>query len=226
MTTAELKPFLAQDTWIDFNSELFQQFVAEVPKKDSPIEQAIAIYEYVRDYFRYDPYHIDLREEAFHTENLLAKKRAWCVEKAAVTVAVLRYFDIPSRFGFGIVKNHIRVEKLIGYLQREEIVFHGFTDVFLEGKWVKCTPAFDPGSCKIAGVPVLEWDGKSDSLFQPFSDDREFMEYLHFYGSFNKIPIELMHSEMFAYYPHLFKNPVDSKVFAFKFDEEIIRKLQ
>ncbi|MDR0800955.1 hypothetical protein [Fluviicola sp.] len=88
----------------------------------------------------------------------------------------------------------------------------------LGGGWSKCTPAFDPKSCKLSGVPLLEWDGSEDSLFQAYTGERQFMEYLHFYGEFPDIPFELMHREMYKYYPDLFGNPIDTKAFSFHFD--------
>ena len=53
-------------------------------------------------------------------------------------------------------------------------------------------------------------------MFQEFDKDRKFMEYLHFYGEFDDVPIELMNLEMRKYYPHLFEKEYDTKVFSFK----------
>lgn len=203
---------------LDFNSEKFREFCVSIPKKDKPKEQAIAIYEFVRDAFLYDPYHLDLRFEALKASTIVTKKRAWCVEKAIVACSAFRLFGFPARLGFGIVKNHIGVEKLTSYLQRDEIVFHGFVEVFVDGNWSKCTPAFDPRICKISGVEVLNWDTETDSLFQAYKGEEQFMEYLHFYGVFDDVPLELMHSEMKKYYPHLFSNPIDTKAFSFHFE--------
>lgn len=214
--------FVEATFFLDFESEDFSDFCASIPQKDSPKEQAIAIYEHVRDSFLYDPYHLDLRKNSLKASSIVSKKRAWCVEKAIVTCSAFRKFGFPARLGFGIVKNHIGVEKLVSYLQREEIVFHGFVEVFVEGNWSKCTPAFDPRICKISGVEVLNWDTETDSLFQAFKGEEKFMEYLHFYGVFDDVPSELMHSEMKKYYPHLFTNPIDTKAFSFHFESDYL----
>lgn len=213
---------LEETFFLDFESEKFREFCASIPKKDTSKEQAIVIYEYVRDAFLYDPYHLDLRLNALKASEIASKKRAWCVEKAIVACSAFRMFGFPARLGFGIVRNHIGVEKLVSYLQREEIVFHGFVEVFVDGNWSKCTPAFDPRICKISGVETLSWDTENDSLFQAYKGEDKFMEYLHFYGVFNDIPIELMHSEMKKYYPHLFLNPIDTKAFSFHFELEYL----
>lgn len=209
--------YLVESESIDFNSAAIRQFITRIPIFTDRVKQAIAIYETVRDSFLYDPYHLDLRPEYLKASVVATKKRAWCVEKALLACACFRAFGFPARLGFGIVKNHIGVEKLTEFLQREEIVFHGYVAVFVDGKWSKCTPAFDPRVCRLSAVPLLEWDGKTDSLFQAYVGDEQFMEYLHFYGDFDDIPFELMHSEMKRYYPHLFSNPIDTKAFSFHF---------
>ncbi len=214
--------FLVETPHINYSSSEVQKFIRTIPIHTIPLQQAIAIYERVRDSFLYDPYHLDLRPEFLKASVVVTKKRAWCVEKALLACACFRAFGFPARLGFGIVKNHIGVEKLKSYLKRDEIVFHGYVEVYLEGRWSKCTPAFDPRICKLSGVPVLEWDGGEDSLFQAFVEGSRFMEYLHFYGEFEDIPFELMHREMYAYYPDLFENPVDMKAFSFHFDPDFV----
>lgn len=214
--------FLRETPRIDFSTPEVQAFMRTIPVFEDSRSQAIAIYETVRDSFLYDPYHLDLRPESLKASVVASKKRAWCVEKSLLACACFRASGFPARLGFGIVKNHIGVEKLLMYLKRDEIVFHGYVEIFLEGRWVKCTPAFDPRICKLSGVPVLQWDGREDSLFQGYVGANRFMEYLHFYGEFEDIPFELMHREMLKYYPDLFKDPVDTKAFSFRFDPSFI----
>lgn len=208
--------YLKDTVFLDYTNPLFDVFVADVDKGLPPKELAIRLYFKVRDAFLYDPYHLDLTKAGLTASHVLEKKRAWCVEKSSVLAAVARKFGIPSRLGYAIVTNHIGVEKLVHYLRREEIVFHGFVELFMDGKWVKCTPAFDQRICRVSGVSPLDWDGEHDSLFQEFDQGRKFMEYIHFYGLFDDVPIELMNAEMKKYYPHLFEEQYESKEFSFK----------
>ncbi len=210
-----MKEYLCETPFLDFQHVSFDAFTAGIDPNLPEKEKAIALYFLVRDAFLYDPYHLDLTNEGLKASNVLSKKRSWCVEKSSVLAACLRKCGIPSRLGYAIVTNHIGVEKLTHYLRREEIVFHGFVDVYLNGKWVKCTPAFDQRICRVSGVTPLDWDGEKDSLFQEFDQGKKFMEYKHFYGTFNDVPIELMNAEMKAHYPHLFEEMYDSKEFSF-----------
>jgi transglutaminase-like putative cysteine protease len=210
-----MKEYLCSTPFLDFQHDSFNEFTAKIDRTLPEKEIAIALYFLVRDAFLYDPYHLDLTTEGLKASNVLSKKRSWCVEKSSVLAACLRKFGIPSRLGYAIVTNHIGVEKLTHYLRCEEIVFHGFVDVYLNGKWVKCTPAFDQRICRVSGVTPLDWDGETDSLFQEFDQGKKFMEYKHFYGTFNDVPIELMNAEMKAHYPHLFEEMYDSREFSF-----------
>jgi hypothetical protein len=82
--------------------------------------------------------------------------------------------------------------------------FHGFTEVHLEGRWVKATPTFNDSLCAKLGVPVLRFDGQHDALLQPFdAGGREFMAYLTDHGTFFDVPAKHLISEMARIYPAL-----------------------
>lgn len=170
-------------------------------------KQAVLLYYAVRDGWRYNPYQINLKHEAMMASNFLQRDSGYCVEKACLYAALTRAIGIPSRLGFANVKNHIGTEKLEEYIKTDVLVFHGYTELFLNGKWVKATSAFNKELCDKLGVPPLEFDGKEDSVFQEY--DRkggDFMEYLHDYGVFHDVPHDMFVLELQRYYPHLFEN--------------------
>ncbi|MGB3948501.1 MAG: transglutaminase-like domain-containing protein [Bacteroidia bacterium] len=173
----------------------------------APIEMAVKLYYAVRDGFNYDPYTINLSEEAMKASNLLGRNYGYCVEKACLLAAVARVVGIPSRLGYAKVKNHIATEKLEERLKTNVLVFHGYTELFLEGKWVKATPAFNKSLCEKLNVDSLEFNGREDSVFQSYNQSGgQFMEYLHDYGTFHDVPRDLFISELKTHYPHLFEN--------------------
>jgi hypothetical protein len=214
--------FLAPTSFLDFNATIFDGFFENFPEHFNSKEIAVWLYNRIRDGFIYDPYHLDLKSESLKASFIFTKNRAWCVEKSILLAALARKINIPSKLGFAIVTNHIGVDRLTNYLKRPEIVFHGFVSLYIEGKWVKCTPAFDQRICRISRVTPLEFDGENDSLFQAFEGVSEFMEYNHFYGEFEDLPIQLMHLEMKKYYPHLFEIQHDSRAFSFKYDSKYL----
>jgi transglutaminase-like putative cysteine protease len=210
-----MEEYLKETPFLNFNHLNFDILLNNIDNSMSKKGIAIELYYLIRDSYTYDPYHLDLRTEGLKASNIITKKRAWCVEKSILLAACARRFDIPSRLGYAIVVNHIGVEKLIHYLKRKEIVFHGYVELFIEGKWVKCTPSFDKKICRIANVQPLNWDGENDSMFQEYEKETMFMEYIHYYGCFSDVPIELMNFEMKKYYPHLFENEFITKNFSF-----------
>lgn len=171
-------------------------------------KNAVKLYYAVRDGWRYNPYNIDLRHVAMKASSLFNResKSGYCIEKACLYVACLRAAGIPARFCFFDVRNHIGVEKLIETLKTDVLVFHACAEMYLNGQWVKATPAFNLELCQYLGVEPLEFDGVHDSIFQQYDKKGEqFMEYLKEYGSFHDVPHDMFVMLLHQHYPHFFK---------------------
>ncbi len=167
-------------------------------------EKAIALFRAVRDGYLYDPYHLDLRPQALKASNMLSRRSAYCIEKAVLLCTVLRAMGIPARLNFGNVKNHIAVERIVTILKTDVLVFHGCTEVLLNDNWIKITPAFNKSLCEKLGVPVLDFNGTNEAVFQQYGNEGAiFMEYLHDYGSFDDMPYSKMLSSLKEHYPHI-----------------------
>jgi transglutaminase-like putative cysteine protease len=209
-----MEAYLAPAFYIDSDHPAVRAWALSHASPDcSPTEKAIHLYYAVRDGFRYNPFHLDLRPASMKASHLLTRDGGYCGEKACLLAAAARAVGIPARLGFAIVRNHIGTERLEDYLKTDKLVFHGFTELFLEGQWVKATPAFNKELCEKLGVAPLEFDGRQDSIFQEY--DRQggrFMEYLHDYGSFEDLPRDLFISEIRHHYPHFFEEGVPEKV--------------
>ncbi len=155
-----------------------------------PVARAVKLYYAVRDAIWYDPYLPFHRPEHYRASGVLEKGRAFCIGKAALLCALGRACGIPTRVGFADVRNHLATRQLLEFLGSDLFVFHGFTEFFLEGRWVKATPAFNLELCRRHRVSPLEFDGRADSIFHAFSEDRRrFMEYVKDHGSFADVPV-------------------------------------
>lgn len=210
-----VQTYLNETFFLNFHSPAMHQFVAGIDATQGKKEIAVDLYYLVRDSFVYNPYHLDLRNEALKASAVLTKKSAWCVEKSTLLAALARRFEIPTRLGYAIVRNHIGMEKMMRFLKKDEIVFHGYVELFIDHKWVQCTPAFDKRLCALTGVPPLEWNGEENALLQAFQGEKKYMEYIHYYGVFEDVPAALMNAEMKKHYPHLFEKEYNSKEFSF-----------
>jgi transglutaminase-like putative cysteine protease len=141
-----------------------------------------------------------------NASSLIKRNYGYCIEKANLLGACARVFKIPSRLGFAKVKNHLGADRFKKILRTDVFVFHGFTELYLNKKWVKATPAFNKELCNKLNVAPLEFDGKNDSIFQEYNrEGGKFMEYLHDYGTFADIPYDLFISELKLHYPHMFE---------------------
>ena len=57
--------------------------------------------------------------------------------------------------------------------------WHGYTSIYLDGKWVKATPAFNIELCEKFHLRPLEFNGLEDSIFHSFDlEGHRHMEYL------------------------------------------------
>ena len=64
-------------------------------------------------------------------------------------------------------------------MKTDLFVWHGYTDIWLDGAWRKATPAFNLELCERFGLLPLEFDGAADSIYHPFDRaGNRHMEYV------------------------------------------------
>jgi len=155
-----------------------------------PVEMAVRLYFAVRDGIRYDPYSPFYLPEHYRASYVLKRGRSFCVPKVSLLCALSRACGIPSRVGLADVRNHLTTKQLIEFMGSDLFVCHGFAELYLDGKWVKATPAFNRELCEKHHVPPLEFNGREDSLFQPYNSKKQkFMEYVAFRGVYADVPV-------------------------------------
>ena len=153
-------------------------------------ERAVALYYAVRDGLTYTPY-CDFRSpDTYRASAVLAKGAGFCVGKAAVLAAVARAEGIPARLRFADVRNHLCTPRLRALVGGDVFYYHGYVELELEQRWIKATPAFDRTLCERFGVAPLEFDGREDSVFQPYDRaGRRHMEYVRERGAHADVPM-------------------------------------
>lgn len=155
-----------------------------------PIERAVRLFYSVRDGIWYDPYYPFYLPEHYRASNILKTGRGFCVCKASLLCALGRTCKIPSRVGFCTVRNHLATKQLIEFMGTDLFVYHGYVEFYLEGKWIKATPAFNSELCERHGTLPLEFDGHQDSMFQSYNlEKKQFMEYMEDHGTYADIPV-------------------------------------
>ena len=171
------------------------------------IAKAIRLYYAVRDGIVYTPYCDFKSPQTFRASACLARGSGFCVGKAALLAAAARASGIPARVGFADVINHLATKRLVEMMRTEVFVFHGYDELYLDGRWVKATTAFDAQVCARFGVAPLEFDGLHDAVLQPLNGQgARFMEYVKDHGTFDDFPFEKMVLAWREAYPHMVEN--------------------
>lgn len=200
--TAPTAGSLDSSSCIDADHPTVRAFAEQHAQGATDRARAVTLYVAVRDGLRYDPYRIDLSEAGMKASTALAQGHGWCVPKAVVLAAVARAAGIPARLGFADVRNHMSTEKLRETMKTDVFVWHGYTELWIDGAWRKATPAFNLSLCEKFGLLPLEFDGIHDSLYHPFDRaGNQHMEYVNERGSFDDLPLEQIRATFAEVYP-------------------------
>ena len=206
-----MSEYASAGRFIDSAHPLVVAFSRKHAKGHGERERAISLYYAVRDEIRYNPF-LDFSDPAvFRASAVLEAGEGFCVGKASLLAACARAAGIEARVGFADVKNHLTTPRLAETMGSDLFVYHGYTDLRIEGKWVKATPAFNLALCTRFRVKPLEFDGRADSIFHPFdADDRRHLDYLRDRGVYADVPVEEIQREFRAAYPKFYSLGADA----------------
>ena len=197
-------PFLATGVFVDSSAPQIITFARQATEgAPDPSAAVLRLYAAVRDSIVYDPY-VNFADPAnYRASSVLAIGRGFCVGKSALLTAAARAARIPARPGYADVRNHLtskRLKEQVG----DTFIWHSYTELKIDGKWVKCTPAFDKVLCERARIKPLDFDGVNDSLFHPFDQaGRRHMEYLQDRGAYPDVPFDTILADFKTFYPKL-----------------------
>ncbi len=201
----DMSQYLAPTRFIDSDAPSVVAFAKKASEGASdPRAAALKLFAAVRDGIVYDPYVNFADPDKYRASTVLAAGRAFCIGKAALLAACARAIGIPARVGYADVRNHLTSRRLYEMIKTDVFRWHSFTELYLAGRWVKATPAFDRALCERAGIKPLEFDGETDSLFHPFDvSGRRHMEYLLDRGTFADVPFDTVVDDFRTHYPAL-----------------------
>ena len=211
--------FLESNQYFDYANPAVEAYRQQVLGDDADSlslkERIKRLYLAVRDDFKYNPYRFNFDQNQYKASACVSEKESYCIPKAVLFGALCRAEGVPARLGLANVKNHISSPRLLKLLQSNVFVMHGYTEIFLDGRWVKATPAFDSELCHKTGIEPLDFDAEQDSVFQEYNlDGHKHMEYLKDHGTFEDVPVHKIHTEIAKAYPHLMTKAGISEEFA------------
>lgn len=165
-------------------------------------ERAVALFLRVRDGYRYDPYDTSRDPDDYLASTIVASTTNWCVPKSVLLTAAARAAGIPARLGFADVRNHLTSEKLMATMGTDLFAWHGYSELHVDGRWLKASSAFNVELCERFGTKVLDFDGTADALMHPFDErGNRHMEYVRQRGSYADLPLD----EIFATFDELYR---------------------
>lgn len=186
----ELSLYLKQTYYIDYDSPLVSRVSKEIAA-EHPEELAKAIFNFVRDRIIYTPYSPFYLPEHYPASNTLTRGEGFCVQKAVLLAALARAHGIPSRLVFADIRNHLVSKKLWAMMKTDLFAFHGYNELFIDGRWIKVTPTFDIGMCKRLNLRPVEFDGHNPATFHSHDlNGRLHVEYIADHGHFADLPFE------------------------------------
>ena len=191
---ADFEAYRRPGELIDSEHPKITAYARRVAGEGGDREKALRLYYAVRDDLRYDP----------RGQRGTGAGHGYCVNKAGLMAAVCRAVGIPARVGYADVRNHMTTKRLSDLMGSDIFFYHGYTEVWLDGRWVKATPAFNKELTERFGLKPLDWDGVSDSIYHPFDlGGRRHMEYLAYRGVFADIPFDEIRAAFRHYYPRM-----------------------
>lgn len=214
--SVRIDPWLAPTWFIDSDSQPVAEFAAKaVGPASEPVDIAVALFHAVRDGVRYDPYVMSQSPTDYRASAVAQTQANWCTPKAVLLTAALRHCGIPARLGFADVRNHLTTEKLSERMGTDLFVWHGYSEMLLDGVWRKASSAFNIELCERFGVKVLDFDGTADALMHPFDEaGNRHMEYVNARGSFDDLPLEQIQADFAVIYKDWHGGPTDDTEFS------------
>ncbi|GAA1399148.1 transglutaminase family protein [Pseudonocardia kongjuensis] len=160
--------------------------------RGDPVERAVALFDAVRDGIWYDPFGVVTDPGDYRASRVAERTAAWCVPKAVLLTAAARAAGIPARLGFADVRNHLNTPRLRARMGGADLfAWHGYSALWLDGRWVKATPAFNAELCARFGVEPIAFDGTADALMHEFDGSgARYMSYEHDRGTFHDLPLD------------------------------------
>jgi hypothetical protein len=186
-----LKKYLKPTAVIDWDTESVKQKTQELTRGlKTDREKAVALYYFVRDQIKHNPYAEGLCAEDFKASVILQRGYGYCQHKALLLAALARAAGIPARPGYMDVRDHLLSRKFRAMIGGDNLLIqHGYTQLYLDGKWVHASPAYDLDTCNKMGFVPVEFDGIHDARDSAFNQEgKPHMECVKDHGTYDDFP--------------------------------------
>lgn len=187
-----IQDYLKPTTTIDSDNQLIREKAWNLTKgANDTAAKAKNFFYWVRDEIEYNPLVPLEIFESYRASDTVKRRAGFCVEKAAVLAALARAAGIPARLHFADIRNHLVSPRLLEIMGTNLFSYHGYTELYIDGKWIKATPAFDRKTCQEHRIIPVEFDGQNHALFHSHNSDGNLhIEYVKDHGHRLDVPVE------------------------------------
>lgn len=206
----EMERYLKPTPAIDCDHLALEQKTRELTRgQEDAVQKAKSLFYFVRDEIKYNMHTPIFRLEDFKASTTLSRGEGYCVQKAVLLAALSRAAGIPAGLGFATLRNNLLPEETLQWLGTNILPFHGYAELYLNGKWVKATPAFDIALCEKNRIIPVEFDGVNDAVFHSHNRDGKLhMEYLEDLGRhLDDLPLDRLWETLIETYGKRRLNP-------------------
>ncbi|MFX1501945.1 MAG: transglutaminase family protein [Promethearchaeota archaeon] len=213
----DISTYLQPSEFFDFNKKSVKNKAFEIIQElETEKEKAIALFYWVRDKIKYNMLtYVPSIPANFKASITLRRKNGFCVSKSILLSSFARAIGIPARIHLVDLINHLISQKVIDWMGTNVMYVHGYSEFYLNGKWVKLTPSFDPQTAiKGKFLPMVEFDGENDAVFPKYDNDgNQFGEYIADRGVHADLPLEEIDNIFKEKYPSyvLFKKEFNKR---------------
>lgn len=153
-------------------------------------EKAVALYYFVRDKIKHNAYAPLHDLERYKASNTLQADNGFCQQKAVLLVALARAAGIPARLGLVDVRDHLisdTFKEMIGGINI--LPLHGYAELYVDGRWIHASPAYDIETCRRKRFIPVEFDGVNDAKDSPYDlDGNPHVEHIKYHGPYDDFP--------------------------------------
>ena len=187
-----IQDYLKPTTTIDCDNQLIREKAWNLTEgANDTAAKAKNFFYWVRDEIEYNPLVPLEIFESYRASETVKRREGFCVEKAAVLAALARAAGIPARLHFADIRNHLVSPRLLEIMGTNLFSYHGYTELYIGGKWIKATPAFDRKMCQEHRIIPVEFDGQNHALFHSHNSDGNLhIEYVKDHGHRLDVPVE------------------------------------
>jgi transglutaminase-like putative cysteine protease len=192
--TDNLSEYLKEDNIFDFNHPRIQKIVNELELDGlSDKEIAIKLFYYVRDKITYSVKIDSFDFSTFKASETLDSTHSYCIPKAIALSSLARAVGIPSKIHFVDFINHRLSPEVEELWQTKVMAGHCFSELYIDGKWVKATPALDIRTSNKHGFKLVEFNGEENAMLHKTDlNGNLHAEYIKDHDTYSYFPFELV----------------------------------